>query len=483
MYYYLDDNLMALVENGEYKDDEDLSLNSVRFKLRRFEGVIVSTPELAKYFLAKMLHEKVDVFPVSYASAPKNYRVAKHKNEREITIASLGGKHRHRGLRDHVLPALRQLADDGHRVHVVVGGCFPQDCDFFKEVDISDENFRITLVPFDVDWNRAMLQIAEYQPDIVIHAPSKTINNKYKTLNIALCAYVLDSLLVVPNGPPYDTPAFKGSAIVVECSSEPRAWFQTLTEIFSTPEAWVNYKKANTMFCRRHFSGEQNVAVLNRILENAPAISPTTVESRLKEMYFSKPSVSAGSALNTESLKASLLELSLLRSRIRMYRRFKPRFAREDLWSRISPAFEDIRRYVQINRARPPASYLELSDAIQDKAFVEYPVELKQGKIRNISCAFSSDGIHEGVVGVELVNPSGEITKQATISLEATNLHFPVTFDLAETGVPMEGIWRLRFFARSSWPIYILEFAKYSHLGWTRQAVAPFAKVEYATQV
>lgn len=479
MYYFIDDNIMELVLKESYKDIEDFSLNAIRLKLRNFSGVLVSTSRLAEYFEANLLHKNVCIFPISYAASPPKLPVAKRKTGAGLTIASVGGKHRHRGLKDYVLPALRQIADKTCKIHIVVGGCFPEDYDNFKEIGIQDENFEITLLPFDVDWNRAVLQISEYNPDIVVHSPSQTANNKYKTLNVALCAYLLNALLVVPNDEPYDTPEFDASAIRVEPSQEPRAWFLALKEIISTRETWDRYKQANATFCRTHFSGEQNLIVLNEILENAPVVNPTLVESRLKEMYFSKASASTSSP-DAEPLRMSLLELSSLRSRIRRYRRFKPRLSHEDLWPRISPAFEDIRQYILANRIRTANSYLELSDAIQDKDFVEYPILLKSGTLRSISCAFSSEGFHEGFVGVELVDPDGKIVTQSGLPLESVNLQFPITFDLKETVVPQGGTWQLRLFARSKWPVYALEFATYSRFGWTRQAVAPFAKVEYA---
>uniref|UniRef100_UPI001C5C92F7 hypothetical protein n=1 Tax=Escherichia fergusonii TaxID=564 RepID=UPI001C5C92F7 len=63
----------------------------------------------------------------------------------------------------------------------------------------SYEALKVTLLPFDVDLSRAQMQLAEYRPDLLLHAPNKTLNNKYKTLNVALSAYILDCVLIVPN--------------------------------------------------------------------------------------------------------------------------------------------------------------------------------------------------------------------------------------------------------------------------------------------
>lgn len=487
IYYFIDDNFTELSSKEKFEMPEDFSLSAIRSKLAKFSGVLVSTPSLKEYYLANLIHSNLLLFPVSYSRAPI---VPKHKADisgiedvwsADLTIASIGGNHRQLGLREKVIPALQNLASEGHRIHFVTSAS-EVDIEFLTKFG-GNGNLKITTNSIQVDWNRALLQVAEYRPDILIHAPSETVNNLYKTLNVSLCAHIIDALLVVPNAAPYDIPIFDGAAVRVDPPQEPRAWLHTLKQLIATRETWNDYKQANSIFCHEQFSGEQNLIVLNQILEAAPAVGSTLVESRLKKMYLSKASIGVGGSLDTEPLRVSLLELSSLRRRIRRYRRFKPRLSREDLWSYVSPVFDDIRRYINANNIRPSDSYLELSDAIQDKEFVEYLVPLKNGTLRSISCAFSSEGIHEGTVGIELVDPTGRIESQATVALDSTSsLQFPVTFDMKGLVVPKNGTWRLRLFARSKWPIYALEFATYSRLGWTRQAVAPFAKVVYIDQ-
>lgn len=487
IYYFIDDNFIELSSKEKMNMPEDFSASALRRKLSKFCGVLVSTPALKEYYLANLIHNKLFLYPVSYSRAPialekkKNVVVDKNTWSAEVTIASIGGNHRQLGLHEVVVPAVQSLAREGHRIHFVICGLG----DDFDPSSISggNENIKFTFKGAQVDWNRLILQLSEYDPDIIIHAPSETVNNPYKTLNVALCADLLDALLLVPNAEPYDAPIFDGAAVRVAPAREPRAWLEILRRLIAAPETWSDYKRVNSSFCRAEFSGEQNLTVLNQILQAAPAVTPTVVESRLRKMYLSRVPVGAGGSPDVEPLRASLHELSSLRSKIRRYRRFKPRLSHEDLWSRVSPVFDDIRRYIQANNIRQPGSYLELSDAIQDKEFIEYLVHLKKGELKSISCGFSSEGIHEGTVGVELVNQNGNIESQVAVVLDATaTLQLPITFDLKGVIVPQDCVWRLRLFARSRWPIYALELARYSHLGWTRHALAPFAKVVYVDQ-
>lgn len=488
VYYFIDDNLTELAAKENIEMPEDFSISALRSKLSKFHGVMVTTQALEEYFSANLIHGKLFLLPVSYSKKPIAFSTKAEAVgigevwRPDLTIASIGGSHRQLGLREKVIPAIQSLVNEGHRIHFVISGS-ASDHNQLSEIEVNDR-LKLTFEPLQLDWNRALLQIAEHRPDVLIHAPSETINNKYKTLNVALCAYLLDALLAVPNSPPYDIPTFDGAAVRVDPPQEPRAWLQALKKITAIRDDWDLYKQINATFCRTHFSGEQSLIVLKEILENASAVSPTLLESRLKEMYFSKTLVNTGGSPDSEPLRMSLHELSALRSRIRRYRRFKPRLSHEDLWPHVSSAFDDIRQYIEESNMRTSNSYLELSDAIQDRAFVEYSIFLKCGTIRSISCAFSSEGIQDGSVGIELVNPAGGIEVQTALALDSTtNLQFPVTFDLKEIVIPQDGTWHLRLFARSKWPIYALEFATYSRLGWTRQVIAPFARVEYAERV
>ncbi|MDX8451976.1 glycosyltransferase [Mesorhizobium sp. VK9D] len=487
VYYFIDDNFTELSIKEKLEMPEDFSLAALRSKLSRFAGVLVTAPALEGYYLANLIHKNVFMFPVSYAKAPialrpeRSLPADKDEWRADLTIASIGGPHRQLGLQEKVIPAIQRLAAEGHRIHFVISGS-GEDSRLPRILQES-KNIKFTFKSTQVDWNRAILQLVEYRPDILIHAPSETVNNLYKTLNVALCAYLLDALLVVPDAEPYSVPGFDGAAAKVAPAKEPRAWLEVLTKLIANREGWGDYKKFNVSFCRKQFSGEQNVAVLNQILETLPGISSTLVETRLRKLYLSKQWVGGGAPPDAEPLRASLHELSALRSRIRRYRRFRPRLSREDLWPQVSPVFDDIRRYLQDNNIRTPDSYLELSDAIQGKDFVEYLIPIKRGTLDNISCAFSSEGIHEGTVGIELVSPDGRIERQVAIALDAgASLQLPVIFDLKGLAIPHDGMWRLRLFARSRWPIYALELARYSHLGLARRAAAPFAKVAYVDQ-
>jgi hypothetical protein len=149
----------------------------------------------------------------------------------------------------------------------------------------------------------------------------------------------------------------------------------------------------------------------------------------------------------------------------------------------VSPAFADLKQQIQAAGIRKPNSILELSDSIHDKEFVEYPVHLKRGPLKSFTCALSSEGIHAGEIGVELVSATGEIVHQSARDLTELNLQSPVSFDLKGVEVREEGTWLLRLFAQTPLPLYVFEFASYSFLGYSRRATAPFGKIDYLEEI
>jgi glycosyltransferase involved in cell wall biosynthesis len=480
VYYFLDDNLSELTLSEGLKVGENFSVQALRSKLSEFTGVLVSTFELAEYFRNNLIHQNIQIFPVSYAETPLRLP-AKDNSDFDVVIASLSGQHRQRGLIDSVLPALKLLARAGTKIHFVMGGCSSDGsrAALLEEIS-SDKNLKITQLPFSVDITQAQMQIAEYRPDVLIHGPSKTANNKYKTLNIALSAYILDCVLVVPDHPPFDSMLLDGAAIRIEHADEPLAWSQVVQKLLSAREAWTSYKQQNAKFCRTHFSGEQNIAVLKNMLEAAPPVTATSVEMRLKELCGVKTSSAVPQLACEDTLKASLAELLHLRAKKQRGRWLKPGYKSHDFFPLLSSAFEDLRKDAVKREIYTGSRRLQLSEDIHKRPYAEYPVIMEKGWLDSATCAFASEGVQSGEVGIELISPDGQIALNTAVDLSSIDLSLPVKFNLEGLAVVRPGEWHVRFFARSSWPVYVLEIVEYSRIKSKRRVVAPFMKFHYA---
>jgi glycosyltransferase involved in cell wall biosynthesis len=509
IYYFLDDNIPELVGQKDLDIPEDMSRHALRERLRTFDGVLLTSKSLVQYFEEHLIHPKLFYFPPSYAGTPittnvipeKNKRAArakqeaaeeapKHRNRAAgpavappfaLTVASAGGVHRHAGLNECVIPALQRLAANGTTTHLIVGGCTKVAEDRLR--DLGGDGLTITCLPLEIDWKRLLLQLARYKPDILVHGPSNTVNNKYKTLNAGLTAYLLDAVLVAPDQTPFNGPEFSKAAVRVNPSEQPKAWLDAIELLLRDRESWSGYKAANAAYCQLHFSGDENVSVLNSLLAAAPPVGFATVEARLKLLYWAKGPgmISSGkSTPDLHSLSTSLSELARLRQSHRRYRSLRFPTRRDDLWPSLSPAFADIRDYIVEHGIRKRRMALELSDSLHDRVFAEYKLSLPPGSLESVTCAFASEGMHSGLVGLEIVSPEGQIVLHEVLDLSNLDLHLPVRFDTPDMKVRTRGQLGFRFFARSDWPLYILEFASYGPLGLRRHQVVPFARFDYA---
>lgn len=480
-YFFLDDNFPLLQEEEKYKFSENFSVSALRNRLAPFAGVLLSTDSLKQYFAENKIHPNLHVYPPCYCGPQLIEKNDSRLNSGSLTVGFAGGVHRHTGLWDIVLPALKLFALDRQiAVHVVLAGC-SGDAEI-KAKDFESRFLTISCFPFELDWKRALIKLSKFHPDFVVHAPSETANNLYKTVNVALTACLLDALLLVPNDKPYDQSDFEDCSIRVAPPFQMGAWYEAFTQLLDSAESWSKLKIRNAQYCQTHFSGVQNVLVLRKILAATSASSGTLTEHRLKMLCRATGHKNV-SQFNSKSevamLKASLLELAHIRKA--QHRQKLLRFWRrkEDLWNSVSPNFHQICHYVTQEKQRLTGRVLELSESLHERNYAEYSITLRKGKVRRIICAFSSEGVHNGLAGLELVSSDNDIVFNSVVDVSNTSFHFPVVFAIDNLDIPQEATYRIRFFAKSEWPIYILEIVSYPRLRFCRKSHFPFASIEY----
>lgn len=477
LYYFLDDNFPELARS-EIPELSEYSAERLRHTLKDFAGVLLSTPALVEYFRDHLIHPKLYLYPVAFKAAAIP---AAHAYNEVCTVVSLGGKHRLEGLRNTVLPALVNLARPEQPFHLVVGGCSRDDEKLLS--GYSSDALQITCLPFELDWRRSLLAAAAYRPDILVHPPSSTANNKYKTLNIALSAHLLGALLVAPEEEPFDAPEFAGAAMLVPLPQLAKNWLSVLSTAVDNRQQWDRVKSANTAFCATEFSGRVNEKVLKDILAAAPKVGIAAIKQRFKTLASSSQFRGGlnGSQLDSAALKGNLRELSRVRTAAKRRRRIRFRQARDDLWPLVSPAFGEIQKFAQQSRIRRAGISLELSDNLSDLVYLEYPYRMDAGALKSFALAFSSEGVQSGTVGLELAASSGQVLIQTVFDLASVDMQMPVTFDVSGTEVPPDGIVNVRVFARSDWPVYTFEFTRYPLIGWKGTTAGLFAKYDYAS--
>lgn len=482
-YLFLDDNLTELQVKEGATFEEDYSMPSFRERLEDFAGVLLSSNKLVEYYSDHLLHENLVYFPPAYTGERVSNSCAE-KEDYDISVAFSGGIHRQAALRDSLLPALHHLTSKGRSVHLIVGGVSNRTVE--AAATEKDPRLKVTYVPFEIDWKRALLQLAAHHPDILVHPDSGTINNAYKTLNCALSAHLLDAVLVVPNSVPYTDPEFSGAALAVESSRGPKAYVEALETLIANRSSWQGYRQRNRDFCDKAFNGDVNLKVLKNIVDSSVGVDATIIENRLKLLLWQ----AAGSGdrflherYYTKGMETSLLELSRLRDSIRKYRRLTFWRPAENIWPVLSSNFRTFAENHDFQKYIKSGAVLEMSSSVSREEYIEYAVPIQAGTIKSVECAFASEGVHLGELGIEIVSPSGEIIFHNTMDLATLNFGYPVSFQFKDFCIERSGSYQIRFFTRSDWPIYVFQFARYRFGRLNRTLVAPFIAITYGRAI
>ncbi len=479
-YYFLDDNFTLLQSKKEAALDEDHSVEALKRKLKNFTGVLLSTVELLEFFAKHSIHSNLIPMPPSFANmAPVVEPPPLPGPGSPLTMAFVGGKHRRAGLKRIVLPAIAAMAKKGAPIRLVLIGA---DEDLAAYADrFKSRNLSIVCEPFEIDWRRSLLKAAAHRPHLLIHAPSDTVNNKFKTLNIAAFAWMLNAVLIAPGHAPFEK--LPGAAVLVADPFSQKSWLRALEECCRNAAGWEEMRRINSEFCKTEFSGAAGENALAGILKKSPAVGMAAVESRLRDLYKIRESF-AGAALDlssvsTQELQVNLCELARIRSQRRHSTLFRLFGRKNDLWQDVLPAFDDVKRFVEKQGCHRRGRLLELTYSLHDRDCIEYAVAFSAGVLKTIDAVFSTDGVQKGTIGLELLDVQGAAIFNAVRDLSKVDLHGPVEFDMNGFEIKAPADYRLRLYARSPWPVYAFELVQYKPWG-SRRTIAPFLKLNYA---
>ncbi|CDY79504.1 Glycosyltransferase [Caballeronia glathei] len=480
-YFFLDDNLPMLVENKEVSvPGEDFRLPKLREDLKLFSGVLLSSANLLGYFKENKLHENLTVFPVSsFDQRALSVDFREHKAEGEIVIACAGGSHRNKGLWSIVFPALVSLAEQGARIHLVAP---KPDDDERTDLDRLPTGMRVTLLPFETGYLFAMRRFARFSPDYVLHAPSETRNNRFKTQHALLTAKLLNAVAIVPNTPPFDNIEDGENAIVVNYPFASTSWLFGLKDVVSGKYDQQKIKEANSSYCEEHFSGKENARVIAEMQRRHGGEASWSEQARRLHRLpawvratTGFPTVEGGQSslsLAQASELAGLRHMARYSWRLRVFRR------RADLWGAVAPQFVPVKQFSDRMGWRNAGSSLELSDSLSSMPFREYRVAPRAGKLAAVSFVMSVDFVKQGLVGVEIVSPNNEIKDHVVLDLTKADLGKPVRFELTDIRVREGETWGIRVFARSAVPVYVFEFINRRVLGLRFVSPTPFMTLD-----
>ncbi|SOZ98491.1 conserved hypothetical protein [Cupriavidus taiwanensis] len=478
VYYYLDDNFPLLAEQNELKiPGEDYSPRALRTALKRFAGVLLTSKELVQYFSDRIIHDNLMYFPPACVDQ-RNFvgKVDPVPREDDFVVAFAGGAHRHKGLWDAVVPALQKIAKEGVRIHFVTTEL---DENMTAEV-AGEDNFRVTFLPYDTGYAFAVRRYARYKPDFVVHGPSSTENNRYKTKNVLLTANLLQAVAVLPDTEPYTDIADKDIAVVVREPFLTAYWYEAFKRLMSGEIECERLKDGNAQYCAEHFSGSENAHILDAIfvrhggepdaMEQQRRLHKLAAWLRVSAAHLGSGVITMGRPSTDGTQLARYRKMQRYSWRHRIFR------GSSDLWGSCAPEFSALCKYSEAAGWRRPNSSLELSDSLHDMAFREYRVKLPTGRLRGVSFAVAVDWLRQGLIGVELVAPNDTIVAQVSHDLAGLDLTRPVQFAFNDVPVSANETWRFRVFCRSQCPVYVYEFINRRLFGLRFTAATPFAK-------
>ncbi|MFX1762838.1 glycosyltransferase [Paraburkholderia sp. A1RI-2L] len=476
-YYFLDDNMPVLVENGEARmDGEDFTIDALRKDLSQFDGVLLSSTPLIEYFRERNMHPRLLHFPVvcadvelTRAQLTAGRRIA---DDGEVVFAFMGGLHRSSAVWDVILPALAKIASEGQRIHFIAPGTGSDG-----RLDGLPASLRVTLLPWDPGYAFALRRFASLSPDYLLLAPGKTLNNRYKTLHPLLTAALVDAVAVLPRTDPYMDIEDGSLAVMVDRPFEEDDWYAVLRRIVDGRVDAARTKRNNDDFCMREFSGDVNVATLRSIAAAAWGVPSWPRQVRRLDALMHGVSTGAAAHDQNGAWARSLEELHALRHMRRYSWRHRVLARPLDLWEYCSPAFWALKRDTSNYGWRRRGGTLEFSDSLHMVPHRDYDVVLPAGTLGGVAFAFATDGLGAGKVTVDLISPAGQRVARVERDLARADLSQPVRFVFDPVEIDANAIWRIRVRCRTSTPVYVYEIVNRRGLGMFYGPPSPFMEI------
>ncbi|WXK23702.1 glycosyltransferase [Mycetohabitans endofungorum] len=477
VYYFLDDNMPYMLEQGEAQIlGEDFRLEPLRQDLAGCAGVLLSSMPLVEYFREHSLHPALEHFPVACADQKSVHQRFSTggitKSDSEITFALTGGLHRSPVTQNVIMPALMRLAGEGRAIHVIAPALGTSS----ESVNNMPPSMRLTLLPYDYDYAAAMRRFGQLGPHFMVVAPSKTRNNRYKTQHALLTARLLDAVAILPRIEPYHDIEDGSVAMIVDPAFDEEGWYNAFERAVDGAVDMAAIRSRNIAYCAQAFSAKLNAQVLSRCMQ-AGGGAVTWEEQYRRQQVIAKTghlnSTQPGSAQDRVMLR-NAEELNEYR-RMRRYSWRHRLLARpSDLWNYCGTAYWPLQRDSLDNGWRTKGATLEYSDSLHELPCREYRVRFPECVLEGLAFAVSADCARSGSISVQLIHSSNTTVARVTRELARIDSAEPVRFVFDPIKVTDGEEWRIRVSCRSRAPVYLYEFINRRVLGTLYASPSPF---------
>ncbi len=268
-YYFVDDNFVEM--SKENQDDIDIvrvAKSTNRTILRKYNGVIVSTPALKKYFENSLIHNKILLMePLVDIEKVETFELNSCKEE--LNIGFLGGGWRSESFIKYVMPAIKRLTKD---TKIVI--CMPVNSadpsEKKKYMDFADNNLVIEFIEKTLSLDAILQRAKKKSIDILVHCGESNINNEFKSENALINAVQIGAVLVVSEDQPYVTSPVANEAFLL-AENTIDDWYMKLKILRENKKRIELYNRAKEYCLKRYSNNEDNQDFIKQIFETSNA--------------------------------------------------------------------------------------------------------------------------------------------------------------------------------------------------------------------
>jgi hypothetical protein len=473
VFYYLDDNLPLMAAAGELADDDarEFGIETLRAAVSSLHGVLTSTEALAQSFRDQGLHRSVWALPLTIPWAASHLDPpAPHADGDPATFALFVGAHRLASFRRTIWHAFVEAARrTGRPIRILV----PEGATSTVR-RLRDERVTVEPVASHGDYFSAVRELRTANADALVVPPAESVNSPYKTLHPFLSATILDAVLLAPASAPYLELADEDRVELVQQPTSIPSWTDAIVGALGVIPRTKRGARSVDRFAPEHGAERLLAAIGDRVPEAEPDIARRVLQISdwlAHQLLVTRSLMHGVNALPARGVDTGLTnELHDVVRRSRRLHAFRSSSTPLSSFGDPSPvaATAGLRR----------GEWAELSIPLATVPYLSYRMTLREGRYRRLRAVFWGDGEPGDMVGIEIVDPAGQICLHTVAALPRNRAAFEVAFDARNFTVTRSGPHELRAFVRSAGAAHLVEIVDRGSLGMRRPRVRPAVRFD-----
>jgi glycosyltransferase involved in cell wall biosynthesis len=229
-----------------------------------------------------------------------------------------------------------------------------------------------------------------------------------------------------------------------------------------------NAHLAAQMSCSQEVVTNKLLVLYNLAVEENVRLVPRPIQPQDRQMLSHAKQRLVGKLRDNRFMKKHLLKLAGRFRQISLHTELNPDFQQ---FLDDSYTFQDVKGFA-----------LQPSLDLQNVEYMSYKIEFNRSGLSEVSIApILERPLRQGIIGIEIISPANQITRQATISVLHLRKDTPAKFVFKPLSETQQGAWELRIFARDvEGTIRLFEWRKYSWWGLGRLRTRMFAAFKFA---